>query len=81
MDPAQGILFLTIAAFVGILATIILLAARGRRPNEVAESPFAAASEGMSACPSCGRANLATGRLISRGLGSEAVGLLHLGRK
>ena len=60
MDPGQGILFLTIAAFVGILATIILLAARGRRADEVAESPFAASSEGMSACPSCGRATLAT---------------------
>ena len=38
MDAAQGILFLTIAAFVGILATIILLAARGRRADEVEES-------------------------------------------
>ncbi len=60
MDPGTGILLLTVAAFVGVLATVILLAARGRRTDEAVESPFAPSSEGMSACPSCGRANLAT---------------------
>ncbi|MET1232123.1 MAG: hypothetical protein ABWY52_04660 [Candidatus Limnocylindrales bacterium] len=60
MDPELGILILTVAAFVGILATVVLLAARGRQAEEAAETPFAASSEGMSACPSCGRANLAT---------------------
>lgn len=60
MESALGILLLTVAAFVGILATVILLAARGRRTDEAVESPFASSSEGMSACPSCGRANLAT---------------------
>ena len=60
MDPALGILIVTAAAFVGILATVILLAARGRRADEAAESPFAASSEGMTACRSCGRANLST---------------------
>ena len=60
MDPAAGILLLTVAAFVGVLATVILLAARGRLADEAVEPRFAASSEGMSACPSCGRANLAT---------------------
>ena len=60
MDPAVGILLLTVAAFVGVLATVILLAARGRLSDEIQEPRFAASSEGMSACPSCGRANLAT---------------------
>jgi ribosomal protein L32 len=60
MDSGLGILLLTAAAFIGVLATVILLAARGRRTGETAESPFASSSEGMSTCPSCGRANLAT---------------------
>jgi hypothetical protein len=60
MDPDMGVLILTIAAFVGILATVVLLAARGRQADDAADPPFAASSEGMSACPSCGRANLAT---------------------
>jgi len=60
MEPALGILLLTIAAFVGVLATVILLAARDRRAEGDAESPFAASSEGMSTCPSCGGGNLVT---------------------
>lgn len=60
MDPAVGILLLTVAAFVGVLATVILLTARGRLTDEVVEPRFAASSEGMSACPTCGLANLAT---------------------
>jgi hypothetical protein len=59
MDPSLGILLLTIAAFVGILATVILLAARGRRADEAA-SQLAASSEGSTVCPSCGSPNLVT---------------------
>ena len=60
MEPALGILLLTVAAFVGVLATVILLAARDRRAESEVESPFAASSEGMSTCPSCGGGNLVT---------------------
>jgi hypothetical protein len=59
MDPSLGILLLTVAAFVGVLATVILLAARGRRADETA-GQLAASSEGSSICPSCGSPNLAT---------------------
>jgi hypothetical protein len=60
MDPALGILILTVAAFAGVIATVVLLAARDRRRKEEVESPFAASSEGMTTCRSCGSANLAT---------------------
>ena len=60
MDPAVGILLLTVAAFVGVLATVTLLAAPGRLKDEAVDSRFASSSEGMSACPSCGRLTLAT---------------------
>ena len=55
MDPALGILILTVAAFAGVLATVILLAARDRRREEDVESPFAASSEGMTTCRSFSR--------------------------
>ncbi len=60
MDPSQGVLLLTVAAFVGVVATVILLAARGRLRAPDEESPFGASSEGMTACRACGRANLTT---------------------
>jgi hypothetical protein len=60
MDPALGIILLTVAAFIGVLATVILLTARGRRAAVEADSPFAASSEGMTGCRSCGRANSAS---------------------
>ena len=60
MDPGLGILLLTVAAFIGVLATVILLAARGRRADEAAESSLAASSEGSTICPSCGSPNQAT---------------------
>jgi hypothetical protein len=60
MDPGLGILILTIAAFAGIIATVVLLAARDRRRKEEVESPIAASSEGMTTCRSCGSPNLAT---------------------
>jgi hypothetical protein len=59
VDPGLGILLVTVAAFVGVLATVILLAARGRRSDEASET-FAASSEGSTVCPSCGSPNLAT---------------------
>jgi hypothetical protein len=59
MDPGLGILLVTVAAFVGVLATVILLAARGRRADEAGDQ-FAASSEGSKVCPSCGSPNLAT---------------------
>ena len=60
MDPALGILILTVAAFVGIIATVILLAARDRRSEEAAGDRFAASSEGSTICPSCHSPNLVT---------------------
>ena len=60
MDPGLGILLLTVAAFVGVLATVILLAARGRAADQTEEAPFAASSEGMTACRACGGGNLVT---------------------
>ena len=60
MDPAVGILLVTVAAFVGILATVILLAARDRRSDEAAAPSFAASSEGSTICPACRSPNLVT---------------------
>jgi hypothetical protein len=60
VDPGTGILLLTIAAFVGVAAVLILLAARGRMRPPDEESPFAASSEGMTTCRICGHQNLTT---------------------
>ena len=60
MDPSTGILLLTAAAFIGVLATVILLTARGRRADAGEESPYAASSEGSTVCPSCGSPTLAS---------------------
>lgn len=62
MDTQTGILLVTIAAMVGILATILILAARGRQERSAEDdSPFAASSEGMTGCRSCGQATPTTG--------------------
>lgn len=59
MDPSLGVLLLTVAAFVGVLSTVILLAARGRR-NDEAMDRIATSSEGSTVCPSCRSPNLVT---------------------
>ena len=59
----QTYLYLAIIAFavVGMLAVIHI--SRRKRPDAkvaAAESPFAASTEGMKRCPSCGTGNLVT---------------------
>lgn len=61
MDPATGLLFLIVAAAIGIVGTLGIMR-KQRRAVEAAgrESPFAVATEGMKRCPSCGIGNLVT---------------------
>jgi hypothetical protein len=61
MDQTYLLLAMIGFAVVGILA-VLLISRRNRRDTEVAsrESPFAASTEGMKRCPSCGTGNLVT---------------------
>ena len=60
MDSGTAIVLITAIALIGIAATVAILASRDRASKDEAESPFAASSEGMTACRLCGRANLVT---------------------
>ena len=63
MDQTQQLFALLLAAFVGMLA-IVLILRRQRRDREAgsAESPFAVSTEGEKRCPHCGMGNLWTTR-------------------
>jgi hypothetical protein len=59
MDTMTGLMLVISAAAIGMVATVSIL----RHDRLVAlaagyESPFAAATEGMKLCPSCGIGNL-----------------------
>jgi len=60
MDQGMAIVLITIAALLGITATVAIVGRRDREVEEGAESPFAVSSEGMTACRHCGRGNLVT---------------------
>lgn len=63
MNPTTLFLLLTIAALVGIVATLVMLRRQRRdREAESAESQYAVSSEGQKRCPSCGMYNLWTDR-------------------
>jgi hypothetical protein len=60
MDQGTAIVLITIAALIGIAATVAIVGRRDREAQEGAESPLAVSSEGMTGCRHCGRANLVT---------------------
>jgi ribosomal protein L32 len=61
MDQTTQLLLVIGLAVIGILSAIAILD-RNRRSakGEARESPFAASTEGMKRCPSCGTGNLVT---------------------
>lgn len=63
MDQASLLLLLTLAAGVGILATLVMLR-RQRVDRSVAgrANPYATSTEGQKRCPSCGMFNQWTDR-------------------
>jgi uncharacterized membrane protein len=63
-----ALLAITIAAGVGVIATLAILRNERRSTDARAESPFAASTEGEKRCPKCGMGNLWTDdRCISCG--------------
>lgn len=67
MEQAQ-LLALSLAAGVGVVATLGILRKQRSAIGPPPESPFAASTEGESRCPKCGMGNLwTTGRCISCG--------------
>ena len=63
MEQTTILLVLVVVAALGLLATITILRRERTAQQEVAqESPFAASTEGMKRCPTCGTANLVTDR-------------------
>ena len=61
MDQSTQLLVLIIAAAIGITATLLILRRQRRETDEATrESPFAASTEGMKRCPTCGFGNLVT---------------------
>ena len=61
MDQSTQILALIGVAALGILAVVTILRRdRVTEESETRESPFAASTEGMLRCPSCGTGSLVT---------------------
>ncbi len=60
MDQTQQLLAMTIAAGVGILATLVILRRQRRAQQPPPESRFAASTEGEKLCPECGMGSLWT---------------------
>ena len=58
MDQTQQLLAMTLAAALGILATLGILRKQRRSLEPPRESPFAASTEGEKRCPKCGMGNL-----------------------
>ena len=68
MDQTQQLLAMTVAAALGIVATLAILRRERRATAPPPESPFAASTEGEKRCPKCGMGNLWTqNRCISCG--------------
>jgi len=63
MDQSTQLMFLILAALVGVFAVLVIL--RRQRRDEAAatrESPFGVSTEGEKRCPNCGMGNLWTDR-------------------
>ena len=60
MDQQAVIAIVTIAAFVGLTATVLIILRRACASRPADEAPFAASSEGMASCNRCGRVNFPT---------------------
>ena len=58
MDQTSQILALIGIAALGILAVVVILRRDRVAGQPPRESPYAASTEGMKRCPSCGTANL-----------------------
>jgi len=68
MNQTQELLGLTLAAALGIVATLAILRRQRRALEPPRESQFAASTEGEKRCPRCGMGNLWTDdRCISCG--------------
>lgn len=68
MDQTQQLFAMTLAAALGIIATLGILRNQRRALQPPHESPFAASTEGEKRCPRCGMGNLWTDdRCISCG--------------
>jgi len=61
MDQTQQLIALTVAAGVGILATILILRRERHDREPPVESEYATSTEGEKRCPNCGMGNLWTG--------------------
>jgi uncharacterized membrane protein len=61
MDQTSQLIGVLIAAVIGLIAVITILRRDRHAADEAKrESPFAASTEGMKRCPSCGTGNLVT---------------------
>ena len=68
VDQTQALLAMTIAAAIGVLATLAILRKQRQAQRPPAESPFGASTEGEKRCPKCGMGNMWTDdRCISCG--------------
>jgi uncharacterized membrane protein len=60
MDQTQQLVALTLAAALGILATLGILRRQRHALQPPRESPFAVSTEGEKRCPKCGMGNMWT---------------------
>jgi hypothetical protein len=61
MDQTSEVLAVVVVAVLGLLAVIAILRRERHEDEDTGrESPFAASTEGMKRCPSCGTGNLVT---------------------
>jgi Flp pilus assembly protein protease CpaA len=63
MDQRTQLLFLFVAALVGLVAMVLILRRqRADRDAAVGDNPYATSSEGQKRCPKCGAYNSWTDR-------------------
>ena len=61
MDQSTQFIAVVVAAAIGMLAVLMILRRQRHTVEDASrESPFAASTEGMKRCPSCGAGNLVT---------------------
>ena len=60
MDQTTSLVLLIVAAVIGVVAVGAILRRGSTSAATAPESPFAASTEGMKRCPSCGVGNLVT---------------------
>lgn len=58
MDQNLQLVAMTLAAALGIVATLVILRKQRRALEPPPESPFAVSTEGEKRCPKCGMGNL-----------------------